>query len=102
MSMKVDSSDFCDSFVSGDGTISMEPSAYGRSICCCGVSGVASGSIRCATITELVFRSPFQKSGTVTACLITEIFGGGAFFAIDVGSLTTTNTSYGPAGTEND
>ena len=42
-------------------------------------------------ITELVVSSALQKSGTVTVCLISDIFGGGAFFcASEVGSLTTT------------
>ena len=67
------------------------PSAYGRSACCCGVSGAGSGSIRCAMITELVVSSPFQKSGTVTVCLTSDIFGGGAFFGAfsGVGSFAT-------------
>src|SRR5438552_17178998 len=55
-------------------------------------------------IRELVLSSPFQKSGTVTECLSTDILGGGAFFGAlsGVGSLATTNTSYSPAGTVND
>ena len=72
------------------------PSAYGRSACCCGVSGAGSGSIRCATITELVFSSSFQKIGHRDGLLdATEIFGGGAFFGAfsGVGSFATTNTS---------
>src|SRR5438874_2287795 len=44
MSMKVESSDFFVNFVSGAGTISMVPSAYGRSACCEGVSGAGSGA----------------------------------------------------------
>src|SRR5262249_58661663 len=91
-------------FVSGTGTISIMPSAYGRSACCCGVSGAGSGSMRCARITLLVLNSPFQKSGTLTGCLRTDIFGAGAFFGAlsGVGSFTTTNTSYEPAPTVND
>ena len=80
MIMKVWSSTFLVIFVSVTGTISIGPSAYGRSTCCCGVSGAGSGSIRCATITELVVSSSFQKSGTVTVCLMTDAFAGGAFF----------------------
>ena len=67
--MKVWSSSFFAIFVSVTGTISICPSAYGRSICCCGVSGAGSGSIRWATITELVLSSLFQKSGTVSDLL---------------------------------
>jgi hypothetical protein len=52
------------------------------------VSGAGSGSIRCATLTELVVSSLFQKSGTVTVCLMTEDFAGGAFLAWDDGSFT--------------
>jgi hypothetical protein len=55
------------------------------------VSGAGNGSMRCATITELVARSPFQKSGTVTVCLMTEAFAGGAFLGAfsGVGSFAT-------------
>src|SRR5882672_11355565 len=102
MIMKVWSSAFLGIFKSLTGTISMPPSAYGRSICCCGVSGAGSGSIRDATITLLVASSLFQKSGTVTDCLITDAFAGGGFFVVAVGSFTVTNTSYGPAGTVNE
>ena len=59
----------------------MVPSAYGRSVCCCGVSGAGSGSMRSATMTELVVSSLFQRSGTVDGLLdAPTIFGGGAFF----------------------
>ena len=93
--MNVDSSAFFVNLVSNVGRISIWPSAYGRSACCCGVSGAASGSIRCAMITELVANSLFQKSGTVTVCLMAEVFGAGAFFGglSGVGSFATRYTS---------
>ena len=90
MSMKVDSSAFLLNFRSKAGTISIIPSAYGRSTCSFGDSGAFSGSIFCAMITELVVRSGVQKSGTVTVCLISDIFGAGAFFCCEVASFSTT------------
>ena len=73
----------------------MVPSAYGRSACCCAGSGAGSGSMRCAMRTELELNSPFQKSGTVTVCLMSDTLGGGAFFGAlsGDGSFATTNTS---------
>src|ERR1043166_7634244 len=102
--MNVWSSLFLVKCMSNFGSSSMVPIAYGRSACCSGVSGAGSGSILSVMITELVFRSPFQKSGTLTVCLTTDIFAGGAFFGAlsGVGSLITTYTSYAPAGTVND
>ena len=93
--MKVDSSDFFVNLVSNAGTISIPPSAYGRSACCCGVNGAGNGSIRCATITELVASSPFQKSGTSMVCFTTDALAGGAFFGAlsDVGSFAMRKTS---------
>ena len=63
------------------GTISIMPSAYGRSICSFGDSGAASGSMRDATITELVveIRRP-EIRAPVIVCLTTDTFGAGAFF----------------------
>src|SRR3954454_10626766 len=60
--------------------------------------------MRCAMMTELVARSPFQKSGTLTVRLIIDIFGGGAFFGAlsGVGSLAKIKMSYSPAGTVNE
>jgi len=51
--------------------------------------------MRCATITLLVDSSLFQKSGTVTDCFSSDIFGGGAFFGAfsGVGSLATRKMS---------
>src|SRR5712691_6423434 len=105
--MNTDSSPFLLYVMAICGTISIWPSAYGRSSCCCGVSGAGSGSIRSATSTVLVLSSPFQKSGTFTDCLTTDVFGtnGGAPFGggvIGVASLATTYTSYAPVGTVKD
>ena len=43
-------------------------------------------------MTELVLSSSFQKSGTLTACFSSDIFGAGAFFCDGIGSFTATNT----------
>src|SRR5258707_13246430 len=104
MSMNVDSSDFFVNLVSNTGRISIAPSAYGRSTCCCGVSGAGNGSMREATMTLLVDRSPFQKSGTTIVCFRNEVFGAGAFLGgfSAVGSFAMTNTSYVPAATVNE
>ena len=51
--------------------------------------------MRSATMTELVVSSLFQKSGTLTVCLSTTVFGAGAFLgAFSPGSsFATTYTS---------
>ena len=77
--------------------ISIIPSAYGRSACSFGDSGAFSGSICEAMMTELVVRSALQKSGTVTVCLISDIFGAGAFFCCEVGFLDHDVDVVGPA-----
>src|SRR6266581_6884824 len=99
--MKIDSSLLVENLVSSDGTISIMPSAYGRSICSFGESGALSGSIRVAMITELVVRSGDQKSGTVSVCLTTDTLGAGAFFCADACSLRMRYTSYVPEVTVN-
>src|SRR5215468_1636375 len=97
MSMKTDSSPLVLNFKSVVGTISIMPSAYGRSICSLAESGAASGSMREATMTELVVSSGDQKSGTVSVCLTSDTFAGVALFwadaDADAGSLMTTYTS---------
>ena len=47
-----------------------------------------------ATITELVFSSAFQSSGTVIDWCSTDILAGGSLFFFGSGSLATTISSY--------
>ena len=64
---------------------------YGRSISCWELSGTGTGMYSSEMTSELVFSSPFQKSGTVTVCLMTDIFCGAVCpFCDDPGSWAAT------------